>query len=195
MALTKGFDKHIQWLGLSWREEDSGDRKMVVVEASDSVLKDPIDWVMNTLVSPVKFRGASYHAGFFARAWALCESLIEADLDGWEDKRYTFVGHSLGGGVAIIAALLMQEYGVTHRAVAVAAGAPKVCYKKPKEQPGGIYLCKYGSDFVTMLPPWGQKVGLEYHRGPHRWFPSIDDHYPHNYEDMVDFVLKEFVGE
>lgn len=91
-----------------------------------------------------------FHTGFLRGANAVSSYLLVAYR---LDKPVIVTGHSLGGGVALILALLLRKAHVNVRECVI-FGTPKVICRKSQAVCMGLNLTgyRYGNDFVTTVP-------------------------------------------
>ena len=144
------------------------------------------DWTMNILF---RFRFVNVlntstrvraHSGFVYQ-WRGVRSRVINLLNKYHDNALPIIcsGHSLGGAVATIATLDLNE--MLYNVILVSFGSPRALNWYGKNAFTNIvaYRCTNGSDIVTMLP-----ILSLYHVGTHiscntkkrRWVPSIRDH-------------------
>jgi predicted lipase len=138
---------------------------------------DTLDGVItDTDVRTVYVPGAGdVHEGFW-NAWVAIAGMVEAWIG---DRPVTFVGHSLGAAIAIMAAITRRVVG---RPVAAVYG-----FECPHVSPDGriatvlapvaVYLSKHGNDIVPDVPiGWRHAAPLTHIGKALRPFPNVEDH-------------------
>jgi triacylglycerol lipase len=118
-------------------------------------------WLHDFDIITVKVSGVGdVHQGFW-RAWQAIEADVIAVIG---DKPVTLVGHSLGGAMAICAAVSLTladkppagVYGFEAPRVSPGAGVRAFLAKVP------VFLTRNGLDVVPQVPPdWSQSADLE----------------------------------
>ena len=133
-------------------------------------------WGADFDVIPVAVPGAgAMHRGFW-EAWQAIAPAVMAAID---DKPVTLAGHSLGGALAIMAAVSLTPAGKPPAAV--------YGFEPPRVSPDlsvrtllakvPVKLYKNGDDLVPDLPPDWQHAAPLIHIGtPSLPFPNVQDH-------------------
>jgi triacylglycerol lipase len=110
--------------------------------------------------------GIYLHRGFAAAEADLMPSVLSHLREGYATR---ITGHSLGGAVAVIAALRLKSRGYAVRCVTF--GQPKVTNAEGARKAAGLDLLRFiqGKDLVTVVPPvdWkpGERLGAFEHFG------------------------------
>lgn len=178
---TEACDLWTQRDGFHWR--DVFKRKLWVGwwGAVQDIRRDLMAWPTYS-----RILGAHLHTGFLGGAVSVSEYILtRCPLD----KPVVVTGHSLGGGIALILALLLRHARVNVMEC-VLFGAPKIISKKSKAVCAGLNLTSYrhGNDFVTTVPRylWGYVHPAPLLQlGSRAGRPSWDDHAIGNYVDAL----------
>lgn len=161
--------------------EDSASRAIVRRTAAGLCVafpgSDNVDcWGADFDIVPVEVPGAGQIHGGFWRAWQAIAGPVLAAVG---EQPVTLAGHSLGGALAVCAAVSLVLSGKPPAAV-YGFEAPRVSpdinvrtllAKVP------VHLYKNGNDLVPDLPPDWQHAALLTHIGaPALPFPNVEDH-------------------
>jgi predicted lipase len=130
------------------------EKQHTIVVRGSMLLKKPTDVLMNVNIKSVNYNDLSIHRGFFNEAVKI-KQIMEANNILQEGYRVDLTGHSSGGCIACILALLMQETSDTIGDV-ITFGQPKFIkhlYKCPINCVRAVNI----ADPIPILPIWDYK--------------------------------------
>ncbi|MDX8347403.1 S8 family serine peptidase [Cognatiyoonia sp. IB215446] len=139
------------------------DRMMVIAfRGTDSTA----DWLGNLRIAPrfVPSLGGALHRGFLD-AYDAVAPVVDAAVARAEDRALWIAGHSLGGALAVIAALTHRDHKI---AGIMTFGQPRLLGKRPAraifDRFGGRYRRFVNrDDIVTQVPPGYSHTGFRTH--------------------------------
>ncbi len=172
----------LQMTHRAYIEEGLGTQAMVVEDGEAIVVvvrgtqgEEAIDWLVDLQAQPVPLPGyGNVHHGFAHSAQAIAESVQQA-IDGLQDANDSrpvwLAGHSLGGAVAFILAILLEREGYDVSGV-MTFGAPAAgdaVWRDSYDARLGAVTHRWlrGEDVVPCLPAAGywRHVGSQHYLG------------------------------
>jgi len=108
---------------------ETSDRIMVVFRGT--VLQDLDSWINNMLFPrvsqfPADVNGSSAHYGFLVSIDSIQKNLLDFIAEYPKNKPIRVTGHSRGGALAILAAMILARHGESHRLEVITFGSPRV---------------------------------------------------------------------
>jgi subtilisin family serine protease len=158
--------------GLSGQAFDMGDTQGIVIEGQHAVVvafrgtESVADWLGNLTVTPrfvPDFRGA-LHKGFH-NAYRDAAPIVDAAVARAGTRALWFTGHSLGGALAVIAAMTHDDHDI---AGLMTFGQPLLLGRRParwigEHLAGRYYRFVNREDIVTRVPPGYSHAGERIH--------------------------------
>eukprot|EP01080_Neovahlkampfia_damariscottae_P011720 gene11720-5059_t len=168
--------------------------KNIVIAFRGTRLKSIKNWISNLRFGIKKdfpnVSGAKIHAGFYDDYKKLHKTVLEALKNLPKHKKILFVGHSRGGALASVGALMVARDGYGDRVELMTFGKPRIGNKEFAKYFDQTVKSKWRvvnkKDIVARLPP---TFLLKYHHGTREvWFPKNNEQFiicsPTNGEDM-----------
>ena len=141
--------------------EDSG-ASVVAFRGTDSTA----DWISNLQIAPrhVSDFNGSVHNGFL-EAYQLVAPFVDAAVDRAQGRKLWITGHSLGGAIAVIAALTHKDRDI---AGLMTFGQPRLLGRRPAKLVNQRFGRSFNrfvnrNDIVTRIPPGYRHAGLKRH--------------------------------
>jgi predicted lipase len=179
-----------------------GTESLVDIKTDINFLKDPFqDIIYSNNVDYTKYKGINVHQGFLKQYNSIKYSII-ATVYGqmWKNtstlKKIIFVGHSLGGGLATLAAAHLKALFKDLYIECYTFGSPRVGNKKFMRFFNDMvdYSCRCvnGCDIITKIPKLNYyhvkglyQIGISKQNIFKRIFGNITDHYISNYINNI----------
>lgn len=155
-----------------------------------------MDWINNLRVfTPKRYCGALTHRGFASAHSSIWPEIIKI-IEAHSALPVLLTGHSLGGAMAELSALLLQDIAKTRKVHLIAFGKPNV-FAKPRavrlQQLETQLSVVHGSDLVARRPRWlygpdqGQQMLYLANAGHTILFPSMQ-------AKMGDFSVSQYLA-
>ena len=166
----------------------SSSLKDFLIDADFRKIKLPSDKGSNGLV----------HSGFLSQYNSIKSRIFEI-ISRTSVSKITFVGHSLGGAVASICALVVQNEFASKKIKCVTFGSPRVGNKEFADSFNKVVQDSIrvvnGQDIVPTRPYWGYEhvKGLLSVGSPYtlwKYWGSVEDHYTESYKKSCDLPIQ-----
>jgi triacylglycerol lipase len=170
-----------------------GNEQDLVLTFRGTELTSLQDWITNSECSQTKASGGRVHAGFW-QDWQMVWAQVETQLQESRQKsqRFWLTGHSLGGALAMVAAVQLQLMG--HKIDGIYSfGAPRLGDRDfalhfNRRLYAQTFRLVNHKDIVPHLPP----LDLGYvHVGQLIYFNESGDRVPYPGQDEDDFALTQ----
>lgn len=175
-----------------------GDSQGLILENSEVTVvafrgtDSTADWLSNLRIKSrrVPDFGGSLHSGFL-NAYDVVAPIVDLAVQRSEGRKLWFTGHSLGGALAVIAALTHRESTITGL---MTFGQPRLLGRRTSKFMDSEFGKKYNrfinrNDIVTRVPPGYRHTGLRRH------FTGLDNAFDDPMVESSDAVADESITQ